>query len=82
MIAVSIGHSLAGTDFVVDAFDSASGDGKVVLVQDTGSVPFEGVGHCLQDPNTGCSSAGTPVGKEHTSGQFVGLLPDLTEVWT
>jgi hypothetical protein len=48
MIAVSIGHSLAGTDFVVDAFDSASGDGKVVLVQDTGSVPFEGVGHCLE----------------------------------
>jgi len=76
MIAVTISHSLEGTDLIVDAFESASRDGKVVPVEDAGSVSFQGVGHRLQGPNTGCPSAGTPVCKEHTSGQFVGLLPD------
>jgi hypothetical protein len=52
MITVTISHSFEGTDLIVDAFESASRDWKVVQVEDAGSVSFHSLGHRLQVPRT------------------------------
>lgn len=49
IIAVSIGHSLEGTDLVVDAFKSAGLGWEVAPVEDHGLVSFQSVGHRFQD---------------------------------
>ena len=55
-------------------------DREVVPVEDAGPMPFQCVGHCLENLDAGGPGAGTPVFKEPACDGFVGLLPDLTEI--
>ena len=43
-------------------------------------MPFQCVGHCLENLDAGGPGASTPVFKEPACDGFVGLLPDLTEI--
>ena len=79
-VTVAIGGSLEGADFVVDAFESAGRDWKVVPVENAGPMSFQCVGHYLQNPDAGSPGAGTPVFKKPACDGFAGLLPDLTEI--
>jgi hypothetical protein len=80
-IAVAIGHSLESTDLVVDAFEWSCGNLEVIPVQNPRAMAFQRVGHGPQDPDARGPSSGASVCEEPASDRFVGLLPDLTEIF-
>jgi len=79
-ITIPIRHSLKGSDFIVDAFDGAAGDREVIPVENARPVSLQSLRHGLQDFDSRCSSATTPVGQEFSGADFVELLPDLTQI--
>lgn len=50
-VTVAIGRSLKRADLIVNAFETAGGDGKIVPVQNAGAMSFQCVGHRLHDLN-------------------------------
>ena len=80
-IFVAVGHSLEGSDLVVDTFLRSTGNWIIVPVQDAVAVAIQSIGHGDQDFDSRRASSATPVCQKLCRDGFGRLLPDLTEIF-